>query len=44
MNTRTVTNDHTGAPGRGAGPLVDPVDGGGEPFAGAQQVVEVRYT
>src|SRR4051812_37071026 len=27
--------------GVGSGPLVDPVDGGGEPFAGAQQVVEV---
>src|SRR4051794_24251045 len=30
-----------GGGGVGAGPLVDPVDGGGEPFAGAQQVVEV---
>ena len=30
-----------GGGGVGAGPLVDPVEGGGEPFAGAQQVVEV---
>ncbi len=30
-----------GGGGVGAGPLVDPVDSGGEPFAGAQQVVEV---
>jgi hypothetical protein len=30
-----------GGGGVGAGPFVDPVDGGGEPFAGAQQVVEV---
>ena len=30
-----------GGGGVGAGPVVDPVDGGGQPFAGAQQVVEV---
>ena len=30
-----------GGGGVGAGPLVDPVDGGGQPFPGAQQVIEV---
>ena len=30
-----------GGGGVGAGPLVDAVDGGGEPFAGAEQVIEV---
>ena len=30
-----------GGGGVGAGPLVDAVDGGGEPFPGAQQVIEV---
>ena len=30
-----------GRGGVGAGPFVDTVDGGGQPFAGAQQVVEV---
>ena len=30
-----------GGGGVGAGPVVDPVDGGGQPFAGAQQIVEV---
>ena len=30
-----------GGGGVGAGPLVDAADGGGEPFAGAQQVIEV---
>ena len=30
-----------GGGGVGAGPVVDPVDGGGQPFPGAQQIVEV---
>ena len=30
-----------GGGGVGAGPLVDPIEGGGQPFAGAQQVIEV---
>ena len=30
-----------GGGGVGTGPFVDPVDGGGQPFAGAQQVIEV---
>src|SRR5439155_4099127 len=30
-----------GGGGVGAGPLIDAVDGGGEPFPGAQQVIEV---
>jgi hypothetical protein len=30
-----------GGGGVGAGPFVDAVDGGGEPFPGAQQVIEV---
>ena len=30
-----------GRGGVGAGPVVDAVDGGGQPFAGAQQVIEV---
>ena len=30
-----------GGGGVGAGPLVDPVDGGGQPFPGAQQIIEV---
>ena len=25
----------------GTGPLIDPVDAGGQPFAGAQQVIEI---
>ena len=30
-----------GGGGVGAGPVVDPVDGGGQSFPGAQQIVEV---
>ena len=30
-----------GGGGVGAGPLVEAIDGGGEAFAGAQQVIEV---
>ena len=30
-----------GGSGVGTGPFIDPVDGGGQPFAGAQQVFEV---
>ena len=30
-----------GGGGVGAGPVVDSVDGGGQPFPGAQQIVEV---
>ena len=30
-----------GGGGASAGPVVDAVDGGGEPFSGAQQVIEV---
>ena len=39
--SRRIRVISSGGGGVGAGPLVDPVEGGGEPFAGAQQVVEV---
>ena len=41
MSRRMRVISSLGGGGVGARPLVDAVDGGGEPFPGAQQVIEV---